>query len=138
MYYSHRFLGEAESLEEPFRTREITPRKRKSIEEFVSHLPITMDVIHMLVVGRNKHMLNTVAKIINGHADWHGTGVCSDAEDIQLLNQNVYDLLLLNNRINDASKQALRDHLKNVQPSQKLYNIMVEEAACYVAKLSMH
>ncbi len=29
------FLGEPEQLEEPFRTREITPRSRRAVEEFV-------------------------------------------------------------------------------------------------------
>jgi nitroreductase len=29
------YVGEAESLEEPFKTRELTPRSRKGLEEFV-------------------------------------------------------------------------------------------------------
>jgi hypothetical protein len=29
------FLGTPDQLEEPFRTREITPRSRKAIEEFI-------------------------------------------------------------------------------------------------------
>ena len=29
------FLGTPEQLEEPFRTREITPRSRKEVEEFI-------------------------------------------------------------------------------------------------------
>lgn len=29
------YLGEADSLEEPFKTRELTPRSRKALEEFV-------------------------------------------------------------------------------------------------------
>ena len=79
-----------------------------------------MVMAKILVINRNKEVLEVLLRLINQNKDWLGIGFSKDAEAIAAFNKEPYDLVLLGSGITTEEEKALRQHLLEKNPSQKI------------------
>ena|ERR1700754_776289 len=70
-----------------------------------------MKAIRILYAGKNREILDTVVRLINGHEDWMGNGVESIAEAKECLEQSDVDIVLLGCGIEEAEEAAFRNYM---------------------------
>jgi hypothetical protein len=75
-----------------------------------------MKTIHILYAGKNREILDTVVRLINGHEEWMGKGVESIAEAKECLEQSEVDIVLLGCGIDEAEEAAFRNYMADGFP----------------------
>ena len=70
----------------------------------------------ILIIGRDKEILETVIRLVNNHDEWNGTGAQSDEEAIEKFHRQHMDIVLLTNGISDEEELKLRKIFTHQQP----------------------
>ncbi len=72
--------------------------------------------LEILVIGRNKEILQTVIRLINKNEQWNATGALTDNAAITSFEQLQPAIVLLTNGIDTSSEITLREHFTAVHP----------------------
>lgn len=67
-----------------------------------------MNKTHILAIGRNVPILQTVVRLINNNPAWQGTGAVTNAEAIAAFGSGSFKLVLLCGGISEPEEQELR------------------------------
>lgn len=79
-----------------------------------------MNDIHILVIGRQEEIMNTVVRLINSHTNWNGIGSTDDEKAIQLFEQQHFDLVLIGGGVDKESETRLREIFTLKNPAIKI------------------
>ncbi|HVW98353.1 MAG TPA: hypothetical protein VHA56_20470 [Mucilaginibacter sp.] len=71
---------------------------------------------HILVIGRNAEILQTVVRLVNNNDQWEATGATTDNDAINAFGTQPFKLVLLCNGIDPESEDTLRAAFKAVNP----------------------
>lgn len=66
-----------------------------------------MNNIHVLVVGRNPEILNTIIRLINHKPEWSCTGALTDEEAVSAFTGQSFDIVLIGAGVSLGEKQKL-------------------------------
>jgi DNA-binding response OmpR family regulator len=76
--------------------------------------------MHILVVGRNKDILETILRLLNSQPGWKATGALTDEEALKLFSAQLCEIVLLGGGVDEASEKKLTRELKKMSPLVKI------------------
>jgi hypothetical protein len=75
---------------------------------------------HILVICRNKDILNTIKKLIDSQPGWSAHGAANEAEARELFSVGAYNIILIGSGIDDELATILEKEFRWINPSVKI------------------
>src|SRR4051812_11520095 len=76
--------------------------------------------MHILVIGRNKDILDTILRLLNSQPEWKATGALTDEEALRLFSSQRCEIVLLGGGVDETSEKKLTRELRKMSPSVKI------------------
>jgi hypothetical protein len=76
--------------------------------------------MHILVIGRDKDILETVLRLLNSQPDWKARGAITDEEALKLFSAQLCEIVLFGGGVDETSEKKLTRELKKISPSVKI------------------
>ena len=76
--------------------------------------------IHILVIGRHEHILETVVRLINAQPNWNARGTMTDEQAIEIFKQETFDLVLIGGGVEEASETKFKMEFEKINPHVKI------------------
>lgn len=76
-----------------------------------------MHKVEILIIGRNKEIAATVARLVNTNPLWSGVCVHEDHEAMAIFQTKRFDIVLLGGGIEESSDQQLRAFFTSYHPA---------------------
>jgi DNA-binding NarL/FixJ family response regulator len=73
--------------------------------------------LHILVVGRNPQIMETVLRLINAQENWEAFGALTDEDGWQLIQQHPMDLVLIGGGVDEHSEQFFSTACEEINPA---------------------
>jgi hypothetical protein len=76
--------------------------------------------MEVLVIGRNKDILETILRLLNGHPGWQATGALTDEEALAAFSTKPCEVVLIGGGVDNVSEEKLTHHFRKLAPSVKI------------------
>lgn len=76
--------------------------------------------LNILVIGRDREILETVLRLLNSQPGWKAEGALSDHEAETKFSQSVFECVLMGGGVEAASEKQLTTQFKRLRPQTRV------------------